>query len=147
MVQICPLAFLKLPTCGSQGNCLLAFCTDIILCFSDYKTHYSWLSGIYKGRFEGVISFSLRPCIETDPSVKPKNSRNRVLPAAAGTPWGDGGSAGVWVGEWGVLCLLLKDREQWTQAAPGDREPDLHCLLLQGHSSSFSLFSQAVTEL
>ena len=31
VVQMCPLAFLKLPTCGSQGNCLLALCTDIIL--------------------------------------------------------------------------------------------------------------------
>lgn len=87
VVQICPMALLKLPTRGSQGNCLLAFCTDIILCFSDCKTHCSWLSGIYTGRFEGIISFSLWSCVETDPSLKPKISRNGVLPAAASTPW------------------------------------------------------------
>lgn len=48
VVQICSLVFLRLPTCGSQENCLLAFCTHVILCFSNFKTHYSCLSGIYR---------------------------------------------------------------------------------------------------
>ena len=103
--------------------------------FSNYKTHYSWRSGIYKGRFEGVISFSLCPCVETDPSVKPENSRNQVLPAAAGTPWGGGGSTGIWVGEWQVVCSQRTGSSR-CRAAPGDCEPDLCCLLLRCHSSS-----------
>lgn len=83
VVQIRSLAFLRLPTCGSQENCLLAFCTDIILRFSDFKTHYSCLSGIYKERLEGIISFSLCPCIETYVSVKPKSSSKQFLAASS----------------------------------------------------------------
>lgn len=112
VVQICSLVFLRLPTCGSQENCLSAFCTDIILCFSDFKTHYGSVSGIYKERFEGIISFSLCPCVETYVSVKPKNSSNQLLAAAAGSPEEMGES------ESGVLYASEGIHEQQRQGSP-----------------------------
>lgn len=138
-VQISSLALLRLAACGSREHCLSASCADIILGFSDFKTHCRSVSGIYKERFESIISFSLCPCTETYVSVKPKNSRNQFLAAAAGSPEEMGES------ESGVLCAPEGIPDSRDRAAPGDSEPDFPSVLLQCHSStSFSLVSVAV---
>lgn len=132
VLQMCPMAFLRLSTCGSQENCLLAFCTDMVLHFSGFKTHYSCLSGIYRGRFGGIISFCLSPCIETYVSVKPKNSSNQVSSAAAGSPE-EMGEAGAFGSESGVLCAPEGAPEQQRQGSPwglGARLPECPIAML-----------------